>query len=154
MTENHVPDADHILRYVRGQHIDRDPRSGKKVITGGGFIARPRDNNKPSYNWIECFDGNINEQVQQIRALARIGYAASARLAQLNVGKVRLHIARNTKDAREIEVHLLPLEKEGAHERDPSHAEMTNVPDENDPEGEMIGDLIAQCIMGDFPARS
>ena len=38
---------DHILRYVGGNHVEKD-EDGLPVITGGGFIAKPRDDIKPS----------------------------------------------------------------------------------------------------------
>lgn len=31
---------------------------------------------------------------------------------------------------------------------------MTNIPDENQPKGELIGDLIRQCVLEVFPART
>ena len=147
-----VPDEDHILRYVGGKHVDRD-EEGNPVVTGGGFIARPRDDNKPSYNWLEYLDGTLEERAQQVRDAARIKYGAKAMLAKLNVGRVSQHIHDNTDDDRAVTVIHDPLEAENVHPPDPSHALMTNVPDENDPEGERVGDLIAQCVCGTFPAR-
>lgn len=148
-----VPDEDHILRYVAGRHVDRD-EDGNPIVTGGGFIARPRDNNMPSYNWLECLDGTLEERVQQVRDVARINYGAKARLAKLNVGRVIQHVRENTDDNRAVTVIHDPLEAENGDPPDPSHALMTNVPDENDPEGERVGDLIAECVCKTFPART
>jgi hypothetical protein len=149
-----VPDPDHILRYVGGKHVDQD-ENGTPVVTGGGFIARPRDDNKPSYNWLECLEKKtIEDQVQQVRNLARVTYGATAKLARLNVGKVRSHIAENTEDNRAVTVIQDPLEAEREMLADPSHALMTNSPNEDDPEGERVGDLIAECVIEIFPARA
>ncbi len=153
MTGDPVPEEDHVLRYVGGSHVDRD-EEGNPVVTGGGFIARPRDDNKPSYNWLECLDGTLEERVQQVRNAARISYGAKARLAKLNVGRVMQHVRDNTDDDRTVTVVQDPLEAEDGYPSDPSHALMTNVPDENDPEGERVGDLIAECVLNTFPART
>jgi len=152
MRGDQVPDDDHILRYIGGRHVDQD-EDGEPIITGGGFIARPRDDNKPSYNWLEYFDGTLEKRVQQVRAVARIEYGAKAKLARLNVGMVRQHVLENTDDARAVTVIHDPLNPQDDYPADPSHALMTNVPDENDPEGERVGDLIAQCVLEIFLAR-
>jgi|GEM_PF-703311 len=146
-----VPDEDHILRYVGGLHVDQD-EDGTPVVTGGGFIAKPKDVNKPSYNWLECLHGNLEAQVQQVRDAARLSYRAKARLAKLNVGRVIQHVRENTDDDRAVTVIHDPLEAENGYPPDPSHALMTNVPGEDDPEGERVGDLIAECVCETFPA--
>jgi hypothetical protein len=147
-----IPDEDHILRYVGGNHVDQD-EDGNLVVTGGGFIARPRDDNKPSCNWLERLDGTLEERVQKVRNVARISYGSKARLAKLHVGCMRQHVDENTDDNRAVVVIHDPLENQNGHPPDPSHALMTNVPDENDPEGERVGDLIAECVCNTFPAR-
>lgn len=152
MTGDSVPDDEHVLRYIGGRHVDQDEDS-EPVITGGGFIARPKDDNKPSYNWLECFDGTLEDRVQQVRAAARINYGAKAKLVRLNVGQVRQHVSENTDNARAVTVIHDPLNPQDDYPADPSHALMTNVPDDNDPEGELVGDLIAQCVLEIFPAR-
>lgn len=148
-----IPDADHILRLVGGSHVDTD-ENGNPVITGGGFIARPRDDNKPSYNWLETFEGTVAEQVQQVRNVSRMAPGATAKLARLNVGEVRRHIEANTDESRVVTVIHDPLDEENGKAADPSHALMTNIPTEDDPQGEQIGDLIAQCVIESFPARA
>ena len=148
-----IPEEDHILRYVGGRHIDRDTED-RPVILGGGFIARPRDGRRPSCNWLECLRGNLEEQVQQIRDAARMVYGASGRLARLNVGHVIREVAFRTMENREISIIHDPLDPEGDWIADPSHALMTNVPGEDDPEGELVGDLIADCVLESFPARA
>lgn len=153
MKDDPVPDEDHVLRYVAGRHVDYD-EGGNPVVTGGGFIARPKDDNKPSYNWLECLKGTFEKRVQQVRDAARISYGAKAKLAKLNVGCVIQHVRENTDDDRAVTVIHDPLEEENGHPPDPSHALMTNVPDENHPEGERLGDLIAECVCERFPART
>jgi hypothetical protein len=91
--------------------------------------------------------------VQQVRETARVTYRTTAKLVRLNVGQVRNHIAENTEDSRGITVIQDPLDAEGDKPADPSHALMTNIPDEEHPEGELVGDLIAQCVLDIFPAK-
>ena len=147
-----VPDSDHILRYVAPRHVDAT-EDGHLIVTGGGFTARPKDDNKPSCNWLECLPGLMEGQVEQIRRSARIAYAARGKLVRLNVGKVRQLVEDNTNDHRAVTVIHDPLAAEGRWSADPSRALMTNVPNENDPEGELVGDLIRQCVLEIFPAR-
>lgn len=147
-----VPDPDHILRYVRPGFV-QDGLDGEEVLLGGGFISRPRDENNASYNWLEVLEGTLEERVQQVRTAARMGYGAKGRLARLNVGQVR-QLIKDEAEGREVTVIHDPLESEERYPLpDPSHALVTNIPDENDPQGELIGDLIRQCILDVFPAR-
>ena len=67
-----VPSSDHILRLISFQHVEEDGS-----IMGGGFISRPSENNMPSYNWMECFEGSISDQVASIRKRARIRYGGT-----------------------------------------------------------------------------
>ena len=60
-----VPDTDHILRYVGGSHVDVTEH-GQPYLAGSGFIAKPKDHNRPSYNWLECMEGALEQQVQQV----------------------------------------------------------------------------------------
>ena len=148
-----VPQEHHILRYVGGRHVDRDSEDDP-VILGSGFVARPRDENRPSCNWLECLEGSLEQQIQQIRDATRIDYGASGRLARLNVGHIIRKVTADTADSREISIIHDPLDPEGDWIADPSHALMTNVPGEDDPEGELVGDLIANCVLESFPARA
>lgn len=141
-----VPSSDHILRLISFQHVEEDGS-----IMGGGFISRPSENNMPSYNWMECFEGSISDQVASIRKRARIRYGGKAKLVRLNVGATCDLIAAN---GRAVTVIHDPLEEEGEYSEDPSHALMTNIPSTDDPERELIGDLICQCILQVFPARA
>lgn len=147
-----VPDPDHILRYVGGTHVDQDDE-GQPVIAGGAFIAKPKDDNCPSYNWLEILNGSLEERVQQVRDAARMKYGGTARLARLNVGQVRQFI-RDEAEGHGVTVIQDPLAADANYpEPDLSHALMTNVPDENEPKGELIGQLIRRCIIDSFPAK-
>lgn len=147
-----IPDSDHVLRYVGGRHLDLDS-DGQPIALGSGFISRPHERNSPSCNWLELLRGHLEDQVQQVRNAARVRYGATGRLARLNVGTITRVVAEGTQDGRAVTVVYDPLDAEGEWAADPSHALMTNVPDADDPEGELVGDLIANCVLESFPAR-
>ena len=88
-----------------------------------------------------------------MRDAARINYGSTAKLAQLNVGRIVREIAAGKEDHCEITVIHDPLDVDNDWPADPSHALMTNVPDENDPEGELIGDIIANYVPKLYPAK-
>ena len=80
-------------------------------------------------------------------------YGATGRLARLKLGQVTREIAVGTDGNREVSVIHDPLDAEEGWIADPSHALMTNVPDEDHPDGELVGDLIAKRVLEPFPAR-
>lgn len=141
-----MPNSDHILRYIRPTDIDNG------VIGGSGFLRRQNESSL-SVNWLECFCGDLNSQVEEVRRRARITYAAKGKLARLNVENVCRHVASQSNTCR-LRVAKNPLLSENNYEEDPSHALVEGVPSANDPEGEFIGDLIAECLIDSFPARS
>jgi hypothetical protein len=144
-----VPDGDHVVRYVGGTHIDGG------IIHGGAFLAH-RTERSPSVNWLECFSGILDEQVEEVRRRTRLHYGATAQLARLQVGVVRAYVAKNGPNGHSIDIVQDPLAADAAMAllADPSQAVMEGVPSADHPEGEMIGDLIAHCIKDVFPARS
>ena len=64
------------------------------------------------------------------------------------------HVAENGIDGRTISIVQDPLDAEGEYPSDPSHALMRDIPSVDEPEGEAVGDLIAECIIETFPARA
>ena len=106
-----------------------------------------------SCNWLEYYEGSLSEQIQQVRNTTHLTYGATGRLVRLNVGKVIQEVAVGTKGSREVSIIHDPLDQENGRVANPSHALMTNVPDENDPQGELIRDIISNCIQETFPAK-
>lgn len=148
-----IPDGDHILRYVSAKHIDRED-DGNVVILGSGFIARPRDDNYVSYNWLEFFRCGLEESVQRVRDAARIEYKKSARLVRLNVGEVISSIKEGVDYKRAVTVLHDPRDPEQGYDLpDESHCLMGLIPSSDDPEGELIGDVISDCVIDIFPAK-
>ena len=143
-----LPQSDHVLRYVGGKDIDRGE------INGSGFLCRPTEA-APSVNWLECFVGALANQVEQVRQRARISYGATARFVRLNVGYSSEYVFNNDPNSLRIEFVLDPLIEDVVRHfpADPSHSLMQGVPKIDTPEGELIGDLLVECIVDSFPAR-
>jgi hypothetical protein len=150
-----IDDKYHILRYVGGGSVDKDDKTDEVVIIGNAFLSKPKDNNCPSYNWLEYFSGTTEDQVEAVRKSSRIDYGSTAVLVRLNIGEARAKVKAATEDNRIVEVIYDPLEAAENKPADPSHALMTNIPEkkEDDPEGEKIGDIIATCKLQIFPAK-
>jgi len=148
-----VPDDQHVARYIAPTHIEARS-DGPTHIDGNGFLSRPRDNGWPSVNWLELLGNQLDEQLANTRRLARIKYGKTGVLVTLNVGRVRAHVSGGTSGQNELQTIHSPLDAEEEHEADPSHALMGPIGQVGQAEAEMIGDLIAQCIIEVFPAVS
>jgi hypothetical protein len=144
-----LPAADHILRYIRKKHVDRDT----DTVNGSGFLTRP-DEDAPSSNWIECFDDPIANQLAEIKSRKRYRYEKRGKLVRLSVTATERHIRENrTADAAAIEILLVhdPLEADGLFPPDPSHSLANGVPQiGGNPEAELIGDLFLDCVLETF----
>jgi hypothetical protein len=138
-----LPGTDHVLRYIRRKHVDR--HDGKSNITGSGFLPRPGEGT-PSVNWMERFDLPIENQIEKIRAEKRIKYERKSKLARLNV---RNAIERVNEEAQ-VSVGFVyePEDATADYCAHTSHSIMTGVPEESEPMGEYIGDLLRECVLG------
>jgi len=143
-----VPDPDHVLRYVGGNHIENGE------INGSGLLRRSNETH-PSVNWLERFSGDLEDRVAEVRRRRRLTYGATARLACLNVGHAKTYVLQNDPNSRRITVIQDPLDedRERGSPEDPSHSLIEGVPGVDTPEGELIGDLLAKCILDSFSAR-
>lgn len=146
-----ISDEHTIIRHLSYKHIDKDD-DGNEVFLGTGFISRPRDEGSVSYNWLEYFEIEEVDAISEIRKRARLTYKKSHRLVSLNIGSSLSAI----NDARELavlsEVVPDPLEATEPHLEDGSHCLMTEIPKEDNPFAEMVGDLLAEQIISAFPA--
>ena len=136
-----IAEFDHVLYYVKPTQVEDG------VVNGEAFLARPRDDDGLSVNWLEWFDPPVENQVEGVRRLARITYAKSGRLARLNIGAVRRHVRGNDQFATVLSFAHDPLEPEGQFAADPSHALVKGLPNHGTPEAALVGDLIAECVI-------
>lgn len=144
MTDSALPDADHVVRYARFIDILDDG-----TLNCSAFQLRKTESGL-SVNWLECFSDKTKlQQLDEVRRLARLTMKRSGRLAELNVGITRKNVGRLLEELRFIH---MPLDADENFEADPSHSEIVGLPPKDSPEADMIGDLIAKCVIEVHPA--
>ena len=145
MNGGDLPDSDHVVRYARFTDILDDGS-----LNCSAFQLRPTDSGL-SVNWLEYFEGQSkSQQLNEIRLLIRLTMKPSGRLAELNVGVTRQYVGHRFDELRFIHTPLAADEK---FEADPSHGEIMGLPPKDSPEAELIGDLIAECVIGVHQAK-
>lgn len=146
MKGDDLPAADHIVRYVKPSMVEEDG-----TANGGEFRLRPNrpDETGLSVNWLEAFDPDKDHQLAEVRRLYRLDVRKKGRFAEMNIGAVREKVAQELDTLRIVHD---PLEAEGDHEADPSHAEIEGLPPGDSDQAMLIGDLIAECVTAMHPA--
>ena len=147
MSGNDLPGDNHVVRYAKPTSVRTD---GK--VDGSAFCLRAirPDDTGLSVNWLECFRNRTkDEQLAEVRRLARLKMREGGRLAELNIGATKQYV-RTVFDGLRF-IHK-PLGAEGNYEADPSHSGIIGLPQGNSPAAELIGDMIAQSINAVHPA--
>jgi hypothetical protein len=145
-THSPLPDSDHVLRYIPPRHVEDG------VVNGEAFLAKPAED-APSVNWLEWFDPPIENQVAGVRSLARVRYAKTGRLAQLNVGQTIQYVRENDPNGLVLSFVHDPSDATDTHPADPSRSLIYSAPTQDTPEATLIKDLMADCILPPlFPA--
>lgn len=141
-----LPAGDQIVRYVKGSLIQEDG-----TVDGSDFRLRPHrpDETGLSVNWLEALGPGKAHQLAAVRRLCRLRLRLSGRFAELNVGTVMRKVAVELDTLRIVQD---PLEATLEYDRDPSHAEIIGLPPGDSDQAALIGDLIAECIVGLHPA--
>ncbi|MYA88474.1 MAG: hypothetical protein F4X97_08500 [Boseongicola sp. SB0662_bin_57] len=144
MSAGEVPEAHHVVRYVKPSLIDEE------AVDGSAFVLRESESGL-SVNWLEFFEDNdCPDPVAAIRDLARISLASTGHFAKLSVGQTKEHVPVAAADVGiplELAVVQAPLPREADFEADPSHAEILGLPDRDEDAAMVVGDLIAECIL-------
>ena len=138
-----LPDDDHVVHYLRPGLIEDEE------VTGGAFQRREGEI-ALSVNWLDYFrDQPKEQQLREVRRLFRVQVRPNGRFAELNVGRTRRHLADELEALKFVE-DPLTADLDNGHDEDPSHALIEGLPDPNQtPElAEMIGDMIAECVVG------
>jgi hypothetical protein len=128
-----LPDQDHISRYCSGIRITEDGR-----VTAAAFQLRTVDEYL-SVNWLEFLgQPNREAEIKVIRGIldSKISLGAKAKIAVLDVGKMRDYIRQNSPTELEVRVLHQP------EPIDPSHSGIFDVPHDDD----FIPELIAGVI--------
>ena len=143
MNENDLPDNAHVVHYVKPTSKHEDGS-----VDGSAFRLRPSDNGL-SVNWLEYFsDLTKAQQLDEVRRLSRLTIRRSGCLAELGVGATKQYAPELTA----LRFVHKPLAAENGYEADPSHSEITGLPQGDSPQAALIGDLIAECIQAIHPA--
>ena len=147
MKGDDLPADDQIVRYVKPSMIREDGT----VDGAADFRLRPDrpDDTGLSVNWLDAFEPGKSHQLAAVRRLCRLTLRPTGRFAEMNVGTVKRKVAEELDTLRIVHD---PLEaKEGA-EADPSHAEIIGLPSGESDQADLIGDLIAECVIAMHPA--
>ncbi len=138
MEGDQLPDADHVVRYVKPSFM----LNGK--VTGDAFELRYNESSL-SVNWLESIDDvDNNSRLKQLRSRFRLKLRKNGRFAQLNVGDtIRLVL----EHALEISIVEAPLDSDDKDVAANSHAKILGLPPFGSHEAELIGDLIAKGVM-------
>jgi hypothetical protein len=137
-----LDDDHHVLRYVRGRHVDNGN------VEGEAFLARKdKDADGLSVTWLEWFSGSLEEQVAGARQAARLTYNSTDRLARLNVGDSISFVRENHPERLTLSFIHDPLPAEDKRAADPSHSLIVGAPFEDAPDADLLGDLIAHCVL-------
>ncbi len=134
-------DCHTIVRHVKGGHVLDDGS-----IAGDAFLSNTKDAGEVSYNWLDFFDGDIKQQLTELRLVINRKPSNTAVLAELNVGDVRHKLMNNIPD---MEVIYDPTEKSDSLKQDYSHCFMTDIPDELSSEADCVGELISELVSSD-----
>lgn len=148
MKGDDLPMGGQIVRYVKPSMIQEDG-----TPSGSDFRLRP---NRPdevglSINWLEDIGSAKTNQLDNVRRASRLTLKSRGRFAEMNVGTVKLRVAKELDTLRIIHD---PLEAEGKFEPDPSHAQIIGLPPGESDQALLVGDLIAECVVAMHPALS
>ena len=141
MTGDVLPDSAHVVHYVRPTSIFED----------GSIDIRLRSREPAlSVHCLECFgDLPKEQQLAQVRRVSRLTLSKNGRLVEWQVGPTTQYLL---DEAPSIRFVSKPLAADQNHEADPSHSEIEGLPPRDSPQADLLGDMIAQCIMARHPA--
>ena len=142
MKGDDLPAGDHVVRYTKPSLILEDG-----TADGSGFLLRASrpDERGLSVNWLEAFGWNKDHQLSEVRRLCRLRLRPNGRFAEMNVGTVLREVAEELDTLRIVHD---PLEPDGSFDPDPSHAQIIGLPPGDADQAVLVGDLVAECIIG------
>ena len=142
MRGDKIPDPDHISRFCRPM------QAPEGQIQATAFMLRSVDNYL-SVTWLENLNcSSRDHEINEIRNIysEKFKVGARAKIAVLNVGKVREKVLTESPDKRNIEVLHEPIENDMY---DPSHSGIYNLKQDD----ELIAELILETVHEVHPAR-
>ncbi len=122
MKNRHLPDCDHIVRYIKPSEIENGIVNGAEAFC----LSPSRPGEKGlSVNWLEVFGLDKGHQLSEVRRLSQLTLRENGRFAELQVGDIC------SKDINELNILYIvqdPLEANHNFDADPSHALIIGVP--------------------------
>jgi hypothetical protein len=141
MQRDRVPDTNHISRYCGGAHVHENGR-----ISGTAFRLRELEEYL-SVNWLESLGlADRDPQIAEIRRVLEakgLKIGSKARLAVLNSGRLREHVASASPDRRMLDILHTP------ELLDPSHTGIFGLPRDD----RLIAELVAEVVQDVYPAK-
>jgi hypothetical protein len=146
MKGDDLPADDHVVRYVKPSTIleDGTPDGSEFCLR----VSRPDDEGL-SVNWMEAFEPPKTQQLSEVRRVFRLSVRPNGRFAELHVGTVLRVVPEELATLRILHD---PLEAGHGFAADPSHGEIVGLPSGESDEAALIGDLLAECVVGMHPA--
>lgn len=141
-----VLDNNHIARLCLRKHVENDQ------IQATAFHLRPSEDylSVNGLEYLKC--SNRSREIAEIQKVysAKLEIKPPARIAVLNVGKIRENVRTGSQDGRNLEVYHEPLPNP-SHPLivDPSHCGIYNLKQNDEIE---IGELILQTVRESYPA--
>ena len=140
MTDEDLPNSDHVVRYVKPSYI----QDGE--VDGAAFLLRKGEVGI-SVHWLEAFGlGDLDRQMMEVRRVFRLRPSKQGRFARLNVGSAKRDVALRSIQSTVLSFKSVPLEATEDYPVDPSHAEIHGIPEYGTDQAMFIGDLIADCV--------
>lgn len=136
-----LPDSDHVVSYVKPTLFDEG------VIDGEGFLLKS-GHGGISVNWLECFSGDKDAQLAEVRRLKRLDWEKAGCLAEINVGQTKRHLARKIPDLSIVEDPLAADQQR--YEADPSHSLICGLPHNPPERRQALQDMIAECVINKY----
>lgn len=141
MTGDELPNADHVVRYVKPSSIQRG------IINAAEFIG---DIDGVSINWLEYFQGQTRDaQLSEVRRLIQLTIRPNGRFARLNIGETKDYVSAS---GRYLSFAHDPQDARPPHEADPSHSLIQGLPPKDSPEAMLVADMITECILELHPS--
>lgn len=141
-----LPDEDNVVRYVRPGLVDDG------TVDGSAFVLRPGEE-ALSVNWLECFEGTVSEQVDQVRAHVHLNLRPNGVLARLNVGDGKTAASSGPEGTGiEFASDPQPANPPDYPDPDPSHALVSGLPSGESSAAAAIGDRIRNALTDIHPA--
>jgi len=134
-----IPDHNHISRFCRPM------QAPEGQIQATAFMLR-KDDDSLSVNWLEFLNCSSREsEITKIRTVYSETFTVGARakIAVLNVGKVRKKVLTESPDGRNLEVLHDPSMN------DPSHTGIYKLKKDD----ELIAELILETVCESYSAR-